>query len=134
MGPMRAIFESFKHFRYFFGYTRAHGRTATPRSSTFEEKVERDRSPPTTLTDVGRRRRTVRSPSTHAAAAAGLSAGIDADALHLPLPDRFCSSWSPWEAMKAVALAQELRAGEAVWHRTEQHAAGRRSDGDGTAP
>ena len=97
---MRAIFESFKHFRIVFGYTRADGRTATPRSSTFEEKVERDRSPPTTLTDVGRRRRTVRSPSTHAAAATGLSAEADADALYLPLPGGFCSRWSLWEPMK----------------------------------
>ena len=104
---MRAIFESFKHFRYFFGYTRADGRTATPRSSTFEEKVERGRSARPTVTDVGRRHRTVRSPSAHAAATAGLSAGVDADALHLPLPDGFCSRWTPREAMKAVALARE---------------------------
>ena len=112
LGPMRARFESFNDFRYFFGYTRADGRTAEPRSSTFEENIERDRSARTTMTDVGRRHRTVHSPSAHTAAAAGLSAGVDADALHLPLPDGFCSRWSSREAMKAVALARECRADE----------------------
>ena len=134
LGPMRAIFENFNYFRYFFGYTRADGRTAEPRSSTFEENIERDRSARTTMTDVGRRHRTVRSLSAHAAAAAGLSAGVDADALHLPLPDGFCSRWSPREAMKAVALARECRADEAAWLRAEQHTAGQRCDGEGTAP
>ena len=113
---MRAIFESFKYFLFFFGYTRADGRTAAPRgaSSSFEEHLERDTSAWPTMTDVGRRHRTVRSPSAHAAATAGLSAGVDADALHLPLPDGFCSRRSPGEAMKAVVLARELRADEVV--------------------
>ena len=106
-GPMRAIFESLNDFRFFFSYTRADGRTAAPRSSSFEEQLERDRSARPTVTDVVRRHRTVRTPSTHAAATAGLSAGVDADALHLPLPDGFCSRWSRREAMKAVALARE---------------------------
>ena len=134
LGPMRTIFESFNDFRYFFGYTRADGRTAAPRSSSFEEHLERDTSAWPTMTDVGRRHRTVRSLSAHTAAAAGLSAGVDADALHLPLPDGFCSRWSPREAMKAVAFARQCRADEAAWLRAEQHTAGRRCDGDGTAP
>ena len=133
-GPMRAIFESFKYFRYFFRYTRPGGRTAAPRSSSFEEHLERDTSAWPTMTDVGRRHRTMRSLSAHTAAAAGLSAGVDADALHLPLPDGFCSRWSPREAMKAVAFARQCRADEAAWLRAEQHTAGRRCDGDGTAP
>ena len=119
---------------FFSVYIRAVGRTAEPRSSTFEENIERDRSARPTVTDGVRRHRTVRSPSAHAAATAGLSAGVDADELHLPLPDGFCSRWTPREAMKAVALARERRADEAAWLRAEQHTAGRRCDGDETAP
>ena len=88
IGPMRAIFESFNDFRIFFGYIRAVGRTAEPRSSTFEENIERDRSARPTVTDVVRRHRTVRSPSTHATAAAGLSADAARKSFHSVLISR----------------------------------------------
>ena len=70
MGPMRAIFESFACVRYFFGYTRATDCRPSPDRSTFEGKVERDRSARPTVMDMCRGHRTVRSPNTHAAATA----------------------------------------------------------------